>query len=100
MSQFPFAGNSSYQTGSMKVNSPTPAVFSEDFAAVPGVATDQDYPLAKRKVVNHYFTGVDVPFSARINSPSGWAQVIRIHTKMVRIHTAFQNRSPPGAKLC
>jgi len=61
MSMFPFAGNSTYQAGSMKVTSPTPAVFPEDFAAVPGVATDENYPLPKRKVVNHYFTGVDVP---------------------------------------
>ena len=60
MSQFPFAGNSTYQVGDMTVTSPTPSVFAADYAAVPGVATD-GYPLSKRQVVNHYFTGVDVP---------------------------------------
>jgi hypothetical protein len=60
MSQFPFAGNSTYQVGDMTVTSPTPGIFATDYAAVPGVATD-GYPLPKRQVVNHYFTGVDVP---------------------------------------
>ena len=61
MSMFPFTANSTYQAGDMKVSSPTPGVFADDYAAVPGVSTDQNYPLSKRKVVNHYFTGVDVP---------------------------------------
>ncbi|HEV2689181.1 MAG TPA: hypothetical protein VGV35_11520 [Bryobacteraceae bacterium] len=61
MSQFPFAGDSTYQAGDMTVTSPTPGVFAQDYAAVQGVATDQNYPLMKRNVVNHYFTGVDVP---------------------------------------
>ena len=61
MSQFPFAGDSTYQVGDMKITSPTPAIFATDFAAVPGVSTEGDYPLPKRQVVNHYFTGVDVP---------------------------------------
>jgi hypothetical protein len=45
----------------MTITSPTPAVFATDYAAVPGVATDQNAPLQQRKVVEHYFTGVDVP---------------------------------------
>jgi len=61
MSSFPFSGNSTYQVGDMKVSSPTPGVFPTDYAAVPGVSTDLDYPLQKRPVVTHYFTGVDVP---------------------------------------
>ncbi len=61
MSLFPYAGTSTYQVGDMTVTSPTPAVFATDYAAVPGVATDQNAPLSMRKVVEHYFTGVDVP---------------------------------------
>jgi hypothetical protein len=61
MSLFPFAGNSSYQVGDMNINSPTPGVFAQNYAAVPGVSTDDGYPLMKRDVVSHYFTGVDVP---------------------------------------
>jgi len=61
MSLFPYAGTSTYQVGDMTVTSPTPGVFATDYAAVPGVATDQDAPLPLRKVVEHYFTGVDVP---------------------------------------
>jgi hypothetical protein len=61
MSQFPFAGNSTYQVGNMTVTSPTPGIFATDFAAVPGVSTEGNFPLPQRKVVNHYFTGVDVP---------------------------------------
>jgi len=61
MSLFPFAGSSTYQVGDMKITSPTPAIFPQNYAAVPGISTDQDYPLAKRQVVTHYFTGVDVP---------------------------------------
>jgi hypothetical protein len=64
MSQFPFGGNSSYTVGDMKVTSPTPGVFAQNYAAVPGVSTDQNYPLPKRTVVSHYFTGVDVPIMA------------------------------------
>jgi len=61
MSQFPYAGDSTYQVGDMTVTSPTPAVFFTNYAAVPGVSTDGNYPLYKRSVVNHHFTGVDVP---------------------------------------
>ena len=61
MSTFPFSGNSSYQVGNLNVTSPTPGVFSEAYAAVPGESTDGNYPLPKRKVVRHNFTGVDVP---------------------------------------
>jgi hypothetical protein len=61
MSQFPYAGDSTYQAGDMTVTSPTPAVFFQNYAAVPGVSTDGNYPLYKRSVVNHHFTGVDVP---------------------------------------
>ena len=61
MSMFPFAGISNYQVGDLAVTSPTPGVFAQDYAAVPGVATEGNYPLQKRNVVNHYFTGVDVP---------------------------------------
>jgi len=61
MSLFPFAGNSSYQVGDLKITSPTPGIFADNYAAVPGVSTDENFPLQKRKVVNHNFTGVDVP---------------------------------------
>jgi hypothetical protein len=61
MSLFPFGGDSTYQAGGMKVTSPTPGVFAQNYAAVPGISTDGDFPLSKRKVVTHYFTGVDVP---------------------------------------
>jgi hypothetical protein len=61
MSLFPYAGTTTYQVGDMTVTSPTPGVFATDYAAVPGVATDQNAPLQQRKVVEHYFTGVDVP---------------------------------------
>lgn len=61
MSQFPIAGDSTYQVGDMKVSSPAPGIFAQDYAAVPGLSTDGNYPLVKRNVVNHYFTGVDVP---------------------------------------
>lgn len=64
MSNFPFAGNSFYQVGNLSITSPTPAVYAQDFAAVPGVATDGNYPLPIRQVVNHYFTGVDVPLTS------------------------------------
>jgi hypothetical protein len=61
MSLFPFAGDTTYQVGDMKVTTPTPAIYPTNYAAVPGVATDGNYPLSKREVVTHYFTGVDVP---------------------------------------
>jgi hypothetical protein len=64
MSTFPFSASSTYQVGDMKITSPTPGVFAENYAAVPGVSTDGDYPLMKRPVVSHYFTGVDVPILA------------------------------------
>ncbi|MGH9711713.1 MAG: hypothetical protein ACRD5M_00205 [Candidatus Acidiferrales bacterium] len=74
MSLFPYAGSSTYQVGDLTVTSPTPGVFATDYAAVPGVSTDQNAPLQQRKVVEHYFTGVDVPLltpaelSARLGS--------------------------------
>lgn len=74
MSLFPYAGTSTYQVGDMTVTSPTPGMFATDFAAVPGVSTDQNAPLQQRQVVEHYFTGVDVPLmspaelSARLGS--------------------------------
>jgi hypothetical protein len=61
MSMFPFTANSTYQVGDMTITSPTPAIYAQDYAAVPGVSTEGNYPLQKRQVVNHYFTGVDVP---------------------------------------
>jgi hypothetical protein len=61
MSLFPYAGSTTYQIGDMTVTSPTPGVFPTDFAAVPGISTDQNAPLQQRQVVTHYFTGVDVP---------------------------------------
>jgi hypothetical protein len=61
MSLFPYAGNSTYQVGDLTVTSPTPGIYPIDFAAVPGVSTDQNAPLQLRQVVTHYFTGVDVP---------------------------------------
>ena len=63
MSLFPFNENSTYQVGDMKVTTPTPGVFPTNYAAVPGVSTDQNFPLPLRPVVTHYFTGVDVPLA-------------------------------------
>jgi hypothetical protein len=61
MSTFPYGGNSTYQVGDLNITSPTPALFFSNYAAVPGVSTFEDFPLQKRPVVNHHFTGVDVP---------------------------------------
>ncbi len=61
MSTFPFSANSTYQIGDMKVTSPTPGVFAQNYAAVPGISADGNYPLMLRSVVSHNFTGVDVP---------------------------------------
>ena len=61
MSLFPNAGSSSYQVGDLKITSPTPSIFASNLAAVPGVSTEGNFPMQKRPVVNHHFTGVDVP---------------------------------------
>jgi hypothetical protein len=61
MSLFPFGGNSTYQVGGINITSATPAVFPQNFAAVPGISTDGGAPLDKRAVVTHYFAGTDVP---------------------------------------
>lgn len=61
MSLFPYAGTTTYQIGDMTITSPTPGVFATDYAAVPGVSTDPGETLPLRTVVEHYFTGVDVP---------------------------------------
>lgn len=61
MSQFPFNANSTYKVGNLTITSATPGVFATDYAAVPGISTDGNAPLPQRAVVNHYFTGIDVP---------------------------------------
>ncbi len=61
MSNFPYGGNSTYQVGDLSITSPTPALFFSNYAAVPGVSTANNFPLQKRAVVNHHFSGVDVP---------------------------------------
>ncbi len=61
LSNFPYGGNSSYQVGDLNITSPTPALFFSNYAAVPGVSTANNFPLQKRAVVNHHFSGVDVP---------------------------------------
>ncbi len=61
MSLYPYAGSTSYQVGDLSITSPTPAIFATDYAAVPGVSTDGNAPLPQRPVVNHYFSGIDVP---------------------------------------
>ncbi len=61
MSQYPYTEAVSYTVGGMNVTSPRPGVFAENFAAVPGVSTAGDFPLSRRVVTNHNFTGVDVP---------------------------------------
>jgi hypothetical protein len=61
MSLFPFGGNSTYTVGNLTVTSATPAVFPMNFAAVPGISTDDNAPLDLRPVVVHRFTGTDVP---------------------------------------
>jgi len=61
MSKFPYAGTSNYQVGDLAVTSPTPAVYFQNYAADPAVATDNGFPLQQRQVTNHHFTGVDVP---------------------------------------
>ncbi|MFZ3216506.1 MAG: hypothetical protein WA192_10645 [Candidatus Acidiferrales bacterium] len=87
MSLFPYAGSTTYQVGDMTVTSPTPGVFATDYAAVPGVSTDQNAPLQMRQVVEHYFTGIDVPLmspaelSARLGSgyPDPYATGVDSH---------------------
>ena len=61
MSLFPYGGTSTYTVGPVQVTSATPAVYAQNYAAVPGVSTDENYPLPKRTVVDHHFTGTDVP---------------------------------------
>lgn len=74
MSLYPYAGDSSYTvtdpiTGDqIPITSPTPSVFPINFAAEgeDGIAagdfgTRGNIPLPRRKVVTHYFTGIDVP---------------------------------------
>jgi hypothetical protein len=62
MSGFPYAGTSTYTVGTQTITSPTPGIFPQDYAAVPGVSLEFDNPpLSKRQVVTHYLTGVDVP---------------------------------------
>ncbi len=67
MSLYPYAGSSTYTvrdqaTGErIEITSPTPAVFPINFAAEPGISTPRGIPLPRRKVVTHYFTGIDVP---------------------------------------
>ncbi len=74
MSKFPFSNTSTYQVGDMTVTTPTPAVFFTNYAAVPGLSTEGNFPLQQRTVVSHNFTGVDVPLlstselSARLGS--------------------------------
>jgi hypothetical protein len=67
MSLFPFGATSTYTVNAVNggnpltVTSQTPGTFAQNYAAVPGVSTDAGYPLALRAVVNHNFTGTDVP---------------------------------------
>jgi hypothetical protein len=71
MSLFPYGTTSTYTvngsgttgTGnvSLNVTSQTPGVYAQNYAAVPGISTDANYPLQKRQVVDHHFTGTDVP---------------------------------------
>ena len=61
MSLFPFGGTSSYTVGGVNITSGTPAVYAQNYAAVPAISTDGNYPLDKRTVVTHYFAGTDVP---------------------------------------
>ena len=61
MSQFPFTDNVTYKAGTMTVTTPKPSVFVQNFAAIPGVSTEGNFPLARRAATNHNFTGVDVP---------------------------------------
>jgi hypothetical protein len=61
MSLFPYGGDSKYQVGGINITSSTPGVFAQNYAAVPGISTDGGYPLPKRPVVDHHFTGTDVP---------------------------------------
>ena len=61
MSLFPYGEESTYRVGELEVTSPTPGQFPLNFAAVPAISTDLNYPLQQRPVVTHYMTGVDVP---------------------------------------
>lgn len=107
MSLFPYAGTSTYQVGDMTISSPTPAVFATDYAAVPGVSTDQDAPLQQRKVVEHYFTGVDVPMatpdelSARLGPgyPDPYATGTDSHGVPVGLATRRQNLLDAAVRL-
>ena len=90
MSNFPFAGNSSYQVGDLKITSPTPAVSTSNYAAVPAFPPRTIIPLQKRQVVNHYFTGVDVPLLYPERAARGWGPIIRIHISPASINTDSQ----------
>lgn len=107
MSLFPYAGTSTYQVGDMTVTSPTPGVFATDYAAVPGVATADNAPLQERQVVEHYFTGVDVPLmsptelSARLgaNYPDPYGMGIDTHGVPNGLATRRQDLMMAAARI-
>lgn len=107
MSLFPYAGTSTYQVGDMTVTSPTPGVFATDYAAVPGVATADNAPLQQRQVVEHYFTGVDVPLmsptelSARLgpNYPDPYGMGIDTHGVPNGLATRRQDLMMAAARI-
>ncbi len=75
MSLFPVRRNFNLPSGRYDGDEPdSGGMFATDYAAVPGVSTDQNAPLQQRKVVEHYFTGVDVPLyeSGGIERPPGY----------------------------
>lgn len=61
MSLFPFSQPTNYTVGGIAIQTATPGVYAQNYAAVPGVSTDQNAPLPLRTVVDHHFTGTDVP---------------------------------------
>ncbi len=107
MSLFPYAGTSTYQVGDLTITSPTPGKFATDYAAVPGVSTDGNAPLQQRQVVEHYFTGIDVPLmspaelSARLgpNYPDPYATGVDTHGVPNGLATRRQDLANAAARI-
>ncbi len=114
MSLYPYSGNSTYSvtdpvTGDrLEITSPTPSVFPINFAAEGelGVArgdfgTRANIPLPRRKVVTHYFTGIDVPllYDSEMKAFLGLAELPPGTTNFGRDNGYWQTADrliPPG----
>lgn len=107
MSKFPYAGTSTYTVGDMTVTSPTPAIYATDYAAVPGISTADSAALPLRQVVNHYFSGVDVPLlplselQARLGSayPDPYASGVDAHGLPLGLGTRRQDLMKAAVRI-